>query len=275
MIKIAVKGDKGYLRVLEKAGFQYCELFIKRDDILNELPKTRMKIISIHLPNLIKVENKFMMLNLADNSVIGEKSEKKLEQVIDYAKKVGCKKVVIHIGSSKNQNAYETVAKRLERVNDPKVLICIENVTPWYTIPSSLAYNADTLLKLKNQTKIPLGIVLDIEHLYLTAYYKKINPETLVKDFFKKIQPDIIHVCGSNYYNYVPYVKPVGEHIPIRFEGKLKNKNVKDKINHELWLSELNNKDIPIVLEIDTRAEYDHIKELLKSKYFLEERLIS
>ncbi len=234
-----------------------------------------MKIISIHLPNLIKIKNKFRSLNFADNSIIGEKSEKKLKQVIDYAKRIKCKKVVVHAGSSKNQNAYETVAKRLERVNDPEVLICIENVPLWYTIPFSLTYNADTLLKLKNQTKIPLGIVLDIDHLYLTAYYKKINPESLVKDFFKKIQPDIIHVCGSDYSNYVPYVKPVGEHIPIRFEGKLKNKNVKDKINHELWLSKLNNKDTPIVLEIDNRPEYDHIKEILKSKYFLEERLMS
>ena len=205
--------------------------------------------------------------------MVGKKSVERLKQVVSYSKKIGCKRVVVHTGTSKNKDAYDLVAKRLENVNDPEVLICIENVPLWQTIPFSLTYDAETLIKLKNMTDVPLGIVLDIEHIYLLAYYIKKNPNKIIDDFFKKnIGLELVHVCGSDNTQY--HLKEghglLAEHIPIGFDGKLKDKNIKDMIDHKFWVSKLKNKEIPIILEIHQRSDYDYMEELVKSKNYID-----
>ena len=275
MTIIAVKCDKTSLKKFEQAGFKYYELYIKADDSLDEVVYSKLKPVSVHVPSYVIVDGKLIRMNLSDPGLIGDKSEQRLRQTIEYAKKLNCSKVVVHTDSSGREDACEIAAKRLEKANDPDVLICIENLPQWKNLPPSLTNDADAILKLKNKAKIPLGVVLDIAHIYLTAAHENKDPEKLIQDFFEKIKPDIIHVCGSDPANYTPSKVStlIGEHFPVAFEGILEGKHAKDKTNHKLWTSLLQDKETPIVLEIDERPDYDRMKELVKGKEFIESLL--
>ena len=124
---------------------------------------------------------------------------------------------------------------------------------------------------------------------------KKINYENVVKKFesslqgnfqeschqfvsqaLEKLKPYInhVHVCGSDFNKY--FFNPqstlplIGEHLPIYFSGKSYGHDVKDRIDHNIWIEKLKDTDLDIVMEISPKDGYDFIDLLYKSRIHLE-----
>lgn len=98
---------------------------------------------------------------------------------------------------------------------------------------------------------------------------------SFLKEALEKLKPSInhVHICGSDYTNY--FFNPlttaplIGEHLPIYFSGKLYGYNVKDRLDHHIWVEKLKDSDIDLVLEISPKQGYDFLELLNSSKHHL------
>ncbi len=198
------------------------------------------------------------------------------------------------------------VAKKLDKLSPKKVKLCIENVPNWGTLSfehEPIISDEKHLLYLKERCPA-IGVVFDVDHLAINSVFNHFYPkfkkiysstnyaqlmeqeiyeatnhnqsffkrivEQNIKSFLSKIKPDLIHAVGSDFCNYklIDKLPLIGEALPLQFEGIIKNQFVKDRLDHRQWLS-LVADDIPIVIELCLREEYDYIKEIKKSADFL------
>lgn len=89
-----------------------------------------------------------------------------------------------------------------------------------------------------------------------------------------------VHVCGSDFVNFgsrddregVGIYK--GEHLPIMYLGLSADLAVEDRIHHDRWIAALRGyRPSHIVIEVTERPEFDVLKELKRSRDFLEQTL--
>gem|GEM_PF-1505836 len=173
---------------IEEVGFEGFELYVKLDDDLGIPPKTK-NIFVIHQPKLVKAKGFYLPFDLADNSIEGHFSEKALERTVQYALRVGASRVVSHGGFvdrtvSDLEQGQEIVARRINRIHHPEVLILLENNPLWST---QMWINEPVLIDVKDfkntlrQIEVPIGVCVDIEHLYraaiFTSFYHKFDSE--------------------------------------------------------------------------------------------------
>ncbi|MBS3165654.1 TIM barrel protein [Candidatus Woesearchaeota archaeon] len=196
----------------------------------------------------------------------------------------------------------DSVAKKLNRLNPRTVKLCIENVPNWGTLSfehEPIISDEDHFLYLKERCP-SIGAVFDVDHLAINTVFNHFYPlfkqrytsnqqaplmeqeiheetnrnpqffksmiEQSIESFLSRIQPDLIHAVGSDFCNYllVGRLPLIGEALPLQFEGTIKGRSVKDRLDHTQWLS-LVSKDTPIVIEVHLREEYDYVNEMKNS----------
>jgi len=235
---IVVKASRDRLKDFE-SDFSHYELYLNKDDDLNQLPDTTMKALSVHIPH-------------------GADTEEDLKKYSEYARKIKAQNLIVHLGK------FDTSV--LDQHNSEDVRICLEN-TPFY----------DNLLEELKKAKTNIGAVIDIEHFY--QYAKDKGIEDISSYLQKKlleikkagIKP-MIHASGDDYTKFdlsLGAGQP-SEHLPLNFSGKIKDVFIEDKINHKTWTEIFSPSKAYVTLEIHKRPDYDYEAELLKSKKFLE-----
>lgn len=320
-MRLVFKGDADKLAQFTEAGFSPFELYIRK---AQDFEREYKNVVAIHF--LYKLEDG-RTINLADDGELGDKSEAMLRRAVQCAKRNEIPKVVFHppnidLTTRSKQEAIAVLARRLERVYDPTVLLCIENVCIWinqaYT-NEPLFVNPEDYLAMIKEVKVPLGLTVDVEHFCITAvmkpFYQKYKSHILdvasgkrtqkeveqqfelelkdyvsihnlheqchsfMNDALTQLKPYIkhVHICGSDYNNYFfnPKTKSpvIGEHLPLGFQGKAHGSLVQDRIDHRLWIEQVKDSDIDVVLEVSPQEEDDFIQLLHQSKNHVENLL--
>lgn len=200
----------------------------------------------------------------------------------------------------------DVVATKLSQLSSRKVKLCIENVPNWGTLSfehEPIISDEKHFSYLKKKCPA-IGAVFDVDHLAINTVFNHFYPrfkqrytftqqallmereiydetnrnpsffnrmiEQNIKSFLSSVQPDLVHAVGSDFCNYklIDKLPLIGEALPLQFEGIIKNKSVKDRLDHKQWLS-LVSKDTPLVMEVHLREEYDYITEIKKSIEFI------
>lgn len=312
-MRLAFKGDTEIITQLEKAGLEPFELYVRNS---KDLEGSYNNFIALHFH--YKLDDG-RTINLADAGELGNKSEEMLRKSVGSAKRNGIKKVVFHppsvdLTKISKKEAIKVMARRLERIHDHSVLLCIENVCLWISqshTKEPLFVEPEDYFKIIKEAKMPLGLTFDIEHFCVTAVMKlfydkykcdlvKVNAgvikyEEVVREFENGLRGDFqqqchnylsqaleklksyishVHVCGSDFTKY--FFNPqstlplIGEHLPINFSGKSYGYEVKDRIDHRIWIDHLKETDVDVVMEIGPKEGYNFIELLQSSKNYLE-----
>lgn len=186
MRRIACKGGIDQLPELIKEGFSEAELFLAGEEDLErsvDFGKMGIGIFSVHefKGDFEKIKDFPMASNIADPGEAGDLTEELLRKTILYAKEHGIPRIVTHLGfydamTSDKLSSIQVATKRLARLYDPDVSICIENSE---FRPDLTAYckerqivGAEDFKMLLKETTQPIGVVLDIEHLYASAVFR-------------------------------------------------------------------------------------------------------
>ncbi len=87
--------------------------------------------------------------------------------------------------------------------------------------------------------------------------------ESRLNAFLTAVQPEIVHACGSDYCHYrlIDRLPLIGESLPLLYDGKVKGFKVRDKIDHQKWLSLLP-EEVYITLELMNREDYDYLESI-------------
>lgn len=191
MRNVFSKGFIEQLPELRERGFKGTELQIKDEEDLKRNPRVSdIEIYTMHeFKGAFKLGNRTLWGNIGDNHIFGDLSEKLLKEHVGYARKHNIPRLVLHPGfvnafTSDKDAALDTVARRLENIYDPNVELCIENseFRPDFTAYSNerLVVDADNVEALFRKSNVPLKLVADIEHLYVTA---------ITKQFYEELKP--------------------------------------------------------------------------------------
>lgn len=325
--EIIGKGYISQLSDLEKIGFEKAEVSIKKEENLEKSFQRNIEIFSVHeFKGSFSIDGVRTWSNLGDNYILGDLSEKLIKKHIKFAKKRNIKRLVMHAGFvnsfvSNKEEALLTLARRLERVYDPQVKICIENS---HFRPDMTAYETERLnvapkdIKfLKEESDVPIHAVVDIEHLYATSLFKpfynefiesfreakneeekeriskkaeekmmsyyrnnqvtaKDRVDNFVENYFEVVEGNIegIHICGSDYLNYESIENTqclAGSHLPIGFEGKVKGREISDRVDYEM-ISRLT--EAPFIIEVSSEnISGNYLDWLKRSRENLEDIL--
>lgn len=206
-MRLVFKGDADRIVQFKEAGFSPFELFIRN---AQDFEREYKNVVAIHF--LYKLEDG-REINLADDGELGDKSEAMLQKAIQCAKRNSIPKVVFHtpkidLTKKSKEEAITILARRLELIYDPAVLLCIENVCIWinqaYTHEPLFVYPEDYIRIIK-EVKIPLGLTFDVEHFCITAVMKK---------FYQKYKSRILDVASE---------KMLQKEVEQQFEQELKD----------------------------------------------------
>ena len=297
--------------LLFKNGLEPFELHFNN---INDLKTTFQNVEAIHFPNSIE---KGKLISLVDENE-SKLFKETLRNVVLYSKKNNIRKIILHTPNINlfdfdKSDAISNFIRILEDVYDPNVRFCIENSCLWinnvYTHNPLFTESLD-FFEILNQTKIPLNVTLDIEHLYMTflmtkllsknktLFNKQENSEIVSQfendlNFFLKdnnfvneadkfVMQNIedlkdyiyhFHICGSDYKNYFFNPKTglplIGEHLPTGFEGKIYNKNVKDRLNHKLIFNQIKNLNTDFTIETYPKGGYNVIDAFKRSRDYI------
>lgn len=204
----------------------------------------------------------------------------------------------------------DVVAKKLSQLSPRNVKLCIENVPNWGTFSfehEPIISDEKHFSYLKERCP-KIGAVFDVDHLAINTVFNHFYPgfkqkytstqqaplmereiyeetnrkpsffnrmiEQNIKSFLSSIQPDLVHAVGSDFCNYkfIDKLPLVGEALPLGFNGYIKGHEVKDRLNHLLWLSlvrDTGQKEVNVVLELHLREDYDYLTEINNSRRFL------
>jgi len=186
-MKLIFKGDLDKVR----ASTDLFELYVRNSKDLDE---TFNNVIALHFH--YKLDDG-RTINLADPGELGDLSEAMLKKAVECARRNKVKKIVFHppyvdLTKTSKEEAIKIMARRLENVHHSEVLLCIENVCLWVCqahINEPLFVEPDDYFKIVNETKVPLGLTIDIEHFCFTA---------IMKIFYAKYKNDLLEVNKGN-----------------------------------------------------------------------------
>ena len=97
---------------------------------------------------------------------------------------------------------------------------------------------------------------------YISGNVNRLTSEinNAIRDYFSgSIIPNIIHAVGSDFTRYFPYdsLPFIGEALPLEYSGSINGYNVKDRIDHRIWIKKLVGKEI-VTLEFMNRPDYSY-----------------
>lgn len=240
-MKILVKADRLKLEEFKELGFENCELYLPTNDNLNILPITSMDVNIVHMPHK-------------------RTSHDDVESVINYAKKCFARKVIVHADVFNSEF--------IDNLFSSEVVICVENVP---LVPDIVDY-------LKNVNN-NFELVLDIEHLYESAVINKAHDiHKYVFDFVDKMieskfKISVVHLSGCDYMHFDVNLPPpqIGEHLPIKYKGKIGQISVEDRIDYNYLFQKIKQINPEyIVFEFHDRLDYNIKKELVRAKKIIE-----
>ena len=139
MKRIVVKSGVAQLPLFVRENYSYYEAYLRGDEKLADLLKTKMKLLSIHMPSQVDTANGKKQLDFCADNEIGEASLKKLSEIVDFAEENNVFYIVIHLGffNSLQENRFrklEKAAKKFNQFAARKVTLCLENVPCWTNI---------------------------------------------------------------------------------------------------------------------------------------------
>ncbi|MDP3734285.1 MAG: hypothetical protein Q8R37_03575 [Nanoarchaeota archaeon] len=140
-------------------------------------------------------------------------------------------------------------------------------------------YKDDIIAAAQNNNYPLLKDKFELELRSCTAKDLHNQCHSFLAEALEKLKPYInhVHVCGSDYANY--FFNPlttsplIGEHLPIHFSGNSYGLDVKDRLDHKIWIEKLKDTNLDVVLEISPKEGYNFIDLLTKSKKNMEKML--
>ena len=197
--------------------FSYFEAYLGVDDKPAELLNTKMKLISVHLPNVVRTNGKLMSTNFNPASPAVEASKQKLNEILKFSIANDVENIILHLGffnsfCEDGRQVIDEIARHFETLACDKVKICIENVPCWMNLAfenESLCADKENLLYFKK--KFPaIGIALDIDHVAINTvfqeFYQKYRDRyLLISDktvLYKEMEKEIIEVTSGNVEYY-------------------------------------------------------------------------
>ncbi len=296
VLNIIAKGDSDIIPELQKANFNEFELYIRnRTDFQIE----QNNIVALHFPYIL--ENK--TINLASTDQF---SKEILKEAVGCAIRNNIPKIIFHTPRVLEEERKESIKKflkNLEQYHHSKVLFSLENTSIWpHLFPNlPLFWQPEDFIEIIKQSKIPLGLTIDIEHFAVTGVMKPLLQQKLssqeevleliqkrsqepqleqeVHNYIliciKRLKPFInhIHYCGTDirrYYNENQELPMIGEHLPLNFKEIISDQLVQDRLNHALIIKELKDLNCNIVLEISAKEKNQQIEDIIKSRASLE-----
>lgn len=290
---ITGKGSWDLIEQYKKNSFKEFELYVKTWEDLEKIKITK-KIISIHQPVAVKVNEKLEYFDITDTGEIGKESETALNKTFTFIKNHNIKRLVIH-GASKSidskQDSFQILKQRIYPLLDQGIEINFETDALWsarYKPKKVLLSSIDDFKKLIKIFENKVTITVDIEHLILTSLFNRLKYSKNIKEdlnkltgnefkqdieeFFNTFKNNIthLHICGSDYKKYYDHDDHhlSGEHLPLGIDSEKK-----DRLDYE-WiiklLKTLPNKNINIVIEIGVRPNQNFHELMYKSKEHLE-----
>ena len=207
MREILGKGGICQLEELAKEGFKKCELYFTERDFEKKPKNNIIDIFSMHeWKGRIRIDGFCTWANIGDNWIPGDRSERLLRRQIQYAQSNDIIRFVFHPGFvnvfvCNREDALRTVVRRLKRIYNAirkknggtfEVKLCVENsefrpdITAYHN--ERLVVNADQtvkLLELARKEYLPLSVVVDIEHLYVSALFTPLYNE--LREYYEPI----------------------------------------------------------------------------------------
>mgnify|MGYP001565005066 CR=1 FL=1 len=231
MVKICVKSGIKQLPWFANEKFPYFEAFLDHADKPDELLNTRMKLISIHLPNVLRVDGEIMPVSFNPASPAAETSKRKLEEIVEFSKKNGVENIVLHPGhfNSFSEDRYSIIddmAKYFSSLSTSGVKICVENIPCWMNISfenEPLCSNEKHLLYLQKQCP-NVGLAFDIDHAAINAVFQEVYQK--YRDSYRQIidktkllkemEREIIKLVSDNIEYFVILVnKTINEFLQV------------------------------------------------------------
>lgn len=301
-LKIAGKGSVKNLLAESRLDCDYYELYLETvDDFLaSDVKKLqdRAKIVSVHQPSYVRINNKLVEFNLLGDSLIGKKSVEVLKNTLKTAKETGIKIVVLHgIRFNHQQYSLKLAIDRLAKIIDQmpnRNLLSLETDLLWRNTFNEkykpLVISNGAIASIAKQIKA--NLTLDVEHVIITSFFLqfikeeeslklslkefekqfnkwvKKNTDEKIKKIYRQLESftnqfknriNHIHINGSNWFNYF-----LDEKLPFKGEHlpiKYQSKNINDQLNYQQLfkcLNKLANKKIYAVLEIDLNPKRYH-----------------
>lgn len=182
-IEFMGKGSLAQLGDLVDIGFKKAELYIRnRDDLSKTIKNIKLEIEQVHeFKGNFNLNGKKIWGNIANPGLVGSHTEELIKEHIDFLKKNDIDKLVLH-GGFINKNiadkdfAIETLAKRLDKLNDKDITFCVENsgYLPKITEGESerVIVSLSEIKKLRDMTETDVKFLIDIEHTYNSVFNK-------------------------------------------------------------------------------------------------------
>ncbi|HIH12168.1 TPA: hypothetical protein HA242_00420 [Candidatus Woesearchaeota archaeon] len=181
-MNILVKSGVEQLPLFEKEDFPYFEAYLRGDEDkndLNQLLRTKMKLISIHLPHSIQTSLGKRPIDFCDSGETGKASFLILEKILNFSQKNDVKYIVIHLGfyNYLTEDRYSVLmrtAQRFKALPSGKVTLCLENVPCWTNLcfeNEPVISDAEHFSYFKKYCP-NIGLTFDTDHLAITAVFK-------------------------------------------------------------------------------------------------------
>jgi len=206
MKRIVVKSGVAQLPLFVRENYSYYEAYLRGDEKLADLLKTKMKLLSIHMPSQVDTANGKKQLDFCADNEIGEASLKKLSEIVDFAEENNVFYIVIHLGffNSLQENRFrklEKAAKKFNQFAARKVTLCLENVPCWTNIcfeNEPIISTEEHFLFFKKHCP-NIGSVFDVDHLAINTVFNhfyedfgKKYPAVVNKELYRKEMEQVI-----------------------------------------------------------------------------------
>lgn len=235
-MNLVFKGDLSNIPELQKKGLNLFELYVRHS---REFTEKVSNIVAIHLP---KALDDGRTLNLADQGERGKLSEEFLKKAVAFCRQNAIKKIIFHppcVSLEEKRKSIQIMVQRLERVYDPAVVFCMENVGLWINRAHQkepLFAEPDDFIQILTEAKFPLKMTFDVEHFLLTGimklFYEQYREELQdlnkgkktfaeVKNKFERElleysqQNNLSEYCHSYLQNTLDRLKPHIEHFHV------------------------------------------------------------
>lgn len=181
---LLVKSGVKQLSWFKDKTFPYFEAYLDGTEDLNDLLKTDMRLLSMHMPHFVAVNEKKVGTNFYAGSLAEEASYKELKRLINFANQNEVRFIIIHLGyfnslQSDKYEGLEKIAARFNRLQSGKVKLCLENICCWNNLSFEnepiISTEEDFLFFKKRCPKI--GAALDVDHLAINAVFQHFYPE--------------------------------------------------------------------------------------------------
>lgn len=197
---ISGKGDPKLLNKYQEGDFSAYELYtgLYTTSFFQELfslPKY-IKIIAVHNPSKVKVQESIYNFDLSASTSVGEESFSVFKETVKLAERVNAKIVVVHgarySSNQSKEEALSLLANRIKSLDHKNITLCFETDALWHNTfypQKSLLITEDDFIRLDQLLEGNLKITADIEHLQISFYFSRFIESIGGEKTFTEIYP--------------------------------------------------------------------------------------